>query len=137
MPSFFPLFPPFGGRVNSVCAVARSPLDALARSQYPNRQDRDRMFRHDVPIAIPFAVRTSFRVAGTATRLAPLKVFSHTDSSHPTFRPQMFESKLQTTMGRAEQRERPDIGNPVRSAHSGRRQNSRYQVHAEGHSGPD
>ena len=53
------------------------------------------------------------------------------------FSSQMFESKLPTTMGRPERREKPDIGNFVRSAHFGRRQNSRYQVHAEGHPGPD
>lgn len=40
-------------------------------------------------------------------------------------------------MGRIEQREKPDIGNGVRATHPCRRQDSGYQVHAEGHSGPN
>ena len=48
-------------RVNSVRAVARSPRDALARSEYPNRQDRDRMFLHNASPAIPFTVRDPFQ----------------------------------------------------------------------------
>ena len=53
------------------------------------------------------------------------------------FLPQVLESKLPATMGRAQRREKPDIGNGVRSTHPRRRQNSRYQVHAEGHFSPD
>jgi hypothetical protein len=84
MPSFFRRF---RGRVNSVCPVARSPRDALARSQYPNRQDSDRMLRHDVSLAIPFTVRCSSN-GGTVTRAPPTRpksffFFRYTDpTSH-------------------------------------------------------
>lgn len=50
---------------------------------------------------------------------------------------QVFEPKLPAAVGRTQRREKPDIGNGVRSAYPRRRQNSRYQVHAKGHSGPD
>lgn len=53
------------------------------------------------------------------------------------FLSQVFEPKLPTTMGCAQRREKPNIGNGVCSAHPRWRQNSRYQIHAEGHFGPD
>lgn len=72
----------------------------------------------------------------TATRPTRLKVFVILIPVI-TLSPQMFESKLPTTMGRAERSEKPDIGNFIRATHPGRCPNSRYQVHAEGDSGPD
>jgi len=53
------------------------------------------------------------------------------------FLSQVLESELPATMGCTQRREKPDIGNGVRSTHPRRRQNSRYQVYAESHFGPD
>jgi hypothetical protein len=53
------------------------------------------------------------------------------------FLSQVLEPKLPATVGHAQRREKPDIGNGLRSTDPHRRQNSRYQVHAESHFGPN
>ena len=136
MQSFLCLCRRFGGRVNSVCAIARSPRDALARSEYPNRQDRNRMFRYNVSLAISFTVRFPsfffFAEWHIVTRSRSFLIYAD-----PLTHKQVLESELPTTVGRTKRGEKPNIGNGVRSKHPRRCQNSRYQVHAEGHFSPD
>ena len=94
------------------------------------------MFRHDVSPAIPFTVRPPF--AGACMRLIWVEALLILMPGSVFFPlSQVLESQLPTTMGRTQRREKPDIGNGLRSTHPFRRQNSRYQVHAEGHFGPN